>query len=232
MKKMNKKRILVLAILILMVIIEIIAFQNSKAEDTIQVTAIIKDASGLLPDVNCTLTATNKEESGYFILLPYFIEDKRAKQYYVEEQEIQTNDKNANQTTINKIIKENTNILQFNQDEAKTNNISVLGNITNTNILSNKTLDIQQNILDTNTVTNAISNSPVNEVTNNEETQQMAETTSTVTLQVGERVFLTEEEKEAKTIVLMVEYDKKQVEEETVYYKKLEETVRRKHNLY
>ena len=71
-----------------------------------------------------------------------------------------------------------------------------------------------------------------NEVTNNEETQQMAETTSTVTLQVGERVFLTEEEKEAKTIVLMVEYDKKQVEEETVYYKKLEETVRRKHNLY
>ena len=89
MKKLNKKRIILLIILILLLIIQIKAFKRSRADDIIEITAIIQDKNKKIEENKYTLQATNEEKSGYCITLPNIINSKIINKYYITEKNIE-----------------------------------------------------------------------------------------------------------------------------------------------
>ena len=80
MKKTNRKTMVISIILIIMIIIQIKAFTDSRANKITNVTAKIIDASGLLSEEICTLQAVN-EESGTVITLPSVVNEKKVEKY-------------------------------------------------------------------------------------------------------------------------------------------------------
>ena len=93
MKKLNKKRIAILIFLVIVVLFEIIAFRDSRANKIIEVTLATIDNSGFLSVEEINISAINGEESGYYIFLPEYINEKRVIKYIVEQKNIQTEDK-------------------------------------------------------------------------------------------------------------------------------------------
>lgn len=90
MKKLNKKRIAILIFLVIVVIFEIIAFRDSRANKIIEVTLATVDNSGFLDVEDTLISAVNGEESGYYIFLPEYINEKRVSKYITKQKNIKT----------------------------------------------------------------------------------------------------------------------------------------------
>ena len=63
MKRLNRKRVTISIFLILMIIIEIIAFGLSRANNVKEITVTIEDSNGLIAKEEGTLSATDEGES-------------------------------------------------------------------------------------------------------------------------------------------------------------------------
>ena len=85
MKKINKKRIVLLIILICLLILQIKAFTDSQANKLLEVTIVAKDNEGLLEDSSEAVEATDEGESGYSLALPEVINEKMVNKYYITE---------------------------------------------------------------------------------------------------------------------------------------------------
>ncbi|MBQ2835280.1 MAG: hypothetical protein IJE68_00355 [Clostridia bacterium] len=88
MKKIDKKGIVKLIIFIILLIMQIRAFDNSRANKLTYVTAKITDLSGLLSEETSTMIAINEADSGIAITLPDFINTKKVTKYIVTKKEI------------------------------------------------------------------------------------------------------------------------------------------------
>lgn len=178
MKKISKKRILILIGLIILILLEIKAFRDSKAEKTIDVLINCKDSLELLNDEKMSIQAVNEGKNGTSITLPEFVNDKKVSKYLITNQEISENEEG---------------------------NIS--NEITNQEISNG---NIEGNIVNESSVDNLKSNSDV--VSSKNTTEEKLP---------GEKIYLTQEEKDKSSITLAVEYDSLEVEEERLYNKKL-----------
>ena len=85
MKKVSKKKVGIAIILIVILILEIKAFTDSRANKITEITANAVDTSGLLSDETFTLQAINEKDIGTAVTLPEFINQKKIKNYIVEE---------------------------------------------------------------------------------------------------------------------------------------------------
>ncbi len=91
MKKRGKKRIGILIILILVTILGIKLFKNSKANKSIELVATIVDENDFLENEEYIIQASSEDESGYCIILPNVINEKVVSQYYISEKNINEN---------------------------------------------------------------------------------------------------------------------------------------------
>ena len=93
MKKINKKRIVLLIILICLLILQIKAFTDSQANKLLEITLVAKDNENLLEDISEKIEATDEGKSGYSLVLPEVVNEKVVSKYYItektEEQETQ-----------------------------------------------------------------------------------------------------------------------------------------------
>ena len=153
MKKINKKRILILIGLIILILLEIKAFRDSKAEKLIDISANCKDSQELIEDENVTIQAVNEGKDGISITLPELVNEKKVSKYLIANQEIVTKNEEKEENSVN---------------EQK-----------------------------------------------NENTKEFEEKLP------GEKIYLTQEEKDKLNIDLVVEYDSLEIEKERLYNKKL-----------
>lgn len=184
MKKTNKRNIVILIFLMIFIIILLRAFSNSRANKVIEITANIKDNSGLLVDEKTTLEAINEGESGFSITLPEVVNTKKVTKYIVTQKE----------------MVENT------EEETKSNLTNTTNETTN-EIASDSKSNEETNIIN---VEQADTTNP-----------QVIEKTSKVEKLPGEKIYLTQEERKNSSIILTVEYDKKEIKGETLYNKEL-----------
>lgn len=197
----SKRRIFILIILLLFIIFEIIAFQNSRAANIIQVTASIIDSERNLEAQTISLESINSGSSGYYITLPEYIDNKKITEYIIEE-------KNINTSEQEKIVenKEATNIVN-NESE---------------NILENEETNIINNNIENKVAENTTNTE--NAITDEIETVQEQEILET-TIEAGGRLYLTDEEKESKQITLNAVYSTFNSQDITLYEQILEQTI-------
>ncbi len=88
MKKINKKFIVILIILIILMIVGLKAFNNSKANKTIEIKTNFKDIQGLVDEETMTLLATNDGENGIAITLPEIVNEKKVSKYIMTKKDI------------------------------------------------------------------------------------------------------------------------------------------------
>ena len=88
MKRKNKNFIIILIVLIILIIVGLKAFNNSKANKTIEITANFKDVEGLVSDEKMTLVASNDGENGMAIILPEIVNEKKVKKYIISKKDI------------------------------------------------------------------------------------------------------------------------------------------------
>ena len=88
MKRKNKNFIIILIVLIILIIVGLKAFNNSKANKTIEITANFKDVEGLVSDEKMTLVASNDGENGMAIILPEIVNEKKVKKYIITKKDI------------------------------------------------------------------------------------------------------------------------------------------------
>ena len=106
MKKINKKRIILLMILICLLILQIKAFTDSQANKVLEITLNAKDSKAILEDSVITLEATNEGESGYSIVLPEIVNEKRVSKYYITEKNIETDEETNTENVENIQVEE------------------------------------------------------------------------------------------------------------------------------
>ena len=87
-KKINKKKIVLLIILICLLILQIKAFTDSQANKLLEITLNAKDKSGFIQDGSIKLEAIDEGESGYSFKLPERIDGKKVSKYYITEKEV------------------------------------------------------------------------------------------------------------------------------------------------
>lgn len=103
MKKINKKRIALLIILICLLILQIKAFTDSQANRLLEITLSIKDNSSKLEDNLIVEEATDEGESGYSLVLPEFVSEKKISKYYIiENQTIEVEKKSRRENLFNR----------------------------------------------------------------------------------------------------------------------------------
>ena len=108
MKKINKKRILILIGLIILILLEIKAFRDSKAEKIIDISANCKDSQELIEDENVTIQAVNEGKDGISITLPELVNEKKVSKYLIANQEIVTKNEEKEENSVNEQKNENT----------------------------------------------------------------------------------------------------------------------------
>lgn len=104
----NKKRIVILICLTLLVIFEVVALQRSKAAKVIEVIANVEDNEKNIENSEIMLEATNSGASGYYLALPEFVNGKRIGQYYIVERDIH-NKKSNKEVIKNDTLQESVN---------------------------------------------------------------------------------------------------------------------------
>ena len=122
MKKISKKKVAIAIILIVILILEIKAFTDSRANKITEITANIIDTSSLLSDETLVLQAINEENIGTAIILPELINQKKIKNYIVERKEIESN--NDSQISNNIIENETSNSEESNNVAENSTSIS------------------------------------------------------------------------------------------------------------
>lgn len=206
MKKINKKEIVILIVLIIMLIIQIKAFNNSRANNLKEITATIVDTKGLLSDETCTITAINEAESGMAITLPNIINTKKVSKYIITKKEIiDTNTDDTDETNTNTVDTNETDAVST--DTVDTNTVSTGSTVTDENITTNETTEETDVTEATETVENTESTTEAN--------------STTVDMLPGEKIYLTQEEVENAQITLTVEYDTIEVDTQILYNKRL-----------
>lgn len=100
MKKIDKKGIVKLIIFIILLIMQIRAFDNSRANKLTYITAKITDFSGLLSAETSTMIAINEADSGMAITLPDFINTKKISKYIVTKKEITETETTETETEV------------------------------------------------------------------------------------------------------------------------------------
>ena len=103
MRKTNKKRIVLAIILVILVIFEIIAFKNSRAEKTINLIANIIDNNNITENQEFELTAIDEGDSGSYISLPAEINGLKIRKYFIEENSIDNTENKENNTIQEKL---------------------------------------------------------------------------------------------------------------------------------
>ena len=199
MKKINKKGIVKLIILVILLITQIKAFKDSRANNITYVTANIIDASGVLSAETSSIIAMNEGESGMAITLPDILNTKKVTKYIVTKK-----------TIIETVVEP--------EEPEQTEEITTDSEGTEqTEETTPEPEEIEQ-------IEEPTTEPEVTEQV--EETNTEPETTTeTIIEQVeklpGEKVYLTQEEIENLEITLTVEYDTIEVNSETLYNKKL-----------
>src|SRR5574344_1170556 len=143
MKRVNKKKILILILIIIAVIFEVVAFKNSRATKMIDITAEIVDSDGKLNNESLIISATENGASGYSIILPEKINNKVVSAYEIKKENLNKEkvdtQENANTEAgsklTNNVALENTEIL----DEKATDEID-LNNLENTTMIGGQAL--------------------------------------------------------------------------------------------
>lgn len=240
MKKLNKKGIVKLIILIILIIMQIKAFDNSRANKLTYMTAKIIDSSGLLSDESCTMIAINEGDNGMAITLPDFINTKKINKYIVTKKEIMETE---NKTQEEEIITETENKIPEEETITETENEMPEETIqeteseipgeetiieTESEIPEEETITETENEIPEEAVTEIESETTENEIiaeteseTSEETITETEATVTTVEMEPGEKIYLTQEEINALEIELTVQYDTIDVDSQTLYNKKI-----------
>ena len=182
MKKINKKKILILIAILLLILLEIKAFRDSRAEKTIDIESVYKDSLGLVSDETMQIKAFDEGKSGISITLPDTVNNKKIKKYIITEQNI-ANDNVTSSEEVN----------ELNENESISNE-------------SPESESVSNEIVQTNT-------------SNINTSKENSSENSTIEKKPGEKIYLTEEEKENLKISFLIEYDTLTVKETVLYNK-------------
>ena len=225
MRKLTAKRIGVLIVLIILIILQIKAFTDSRAKKITDITAKIIDESGILSDEIYMLKAVNEEENGTSIILPTVVNEKIIEKYIIEiktineegnieeeniEQKATTEEIENTQTDI-----ENTEEVIEEVEEEKTEiTENTEKNDETTEVTSEATVETETSEEIEKTETNISNEKEENKTNKNLKTEEKYP---------GQKIYLTKQELENAQVELKAVYEKKEKNEQLLYNKVLEE---------
>ena len=195
MKKINKRKVIGLILSIIMLILVIKAFSNSRANKLIDITAVISDNSGLLKDEKINIQAINEGEKGISITLPNIVNEKIIEKYYIEEKQI--NNENKKEKSNEKSDKKTIDIVKENQS---------------------KEIEKQDKKEETKQVQKENESKKIENKEKENKEKNIKEKIA------GEKIYLTEEEVKNKNIILKVKYESKKIKDKILYKKFIEST--------
>ena len=242
MKRKNKNFIIILIILIILIIVGLKAFNNSKANKTIEITANFKDVEGLVSDEKMTLVASNDGENGMAIILPEIVNEKKVKKYIITKKDISnenikntintktktmatSNIKTENAQTEMTITKstetENTKseatVTKSTETENTKSEATVTKNTETKNTKSEATVTKSTETENTQTEATIINNTE-NFIT---ETTKEDVKTENIEKNPGEKIYLTQEELKNLEITLEINYDTIKEDSQILYNKQI-----------
>ena len=229
MKKTSKKYIVILIILIILIIVGLKAFMSSKANKQIEITANFSDLNKMANDEKTTILATNDGENGMEIILPEFANEKKVSKYIITKKDIindetestktesaKTEDTKTESTKTESTKTENTKTESTKTENTKTEST----NTESTKTESTKTESTKTESTKTESTKTESTKSESTETKNtNAEENQINNTV--VEKLPGEKIYLTQEEIENKTINFEVIYDTIEIEGKIFYSKKV-----------
>ena len=98
MKKLKKGKIIILIVLLTLIIFELVAFRNSRAEKIIPIIATFTDTAEKVSVIKETIDAKSEAESGYTVILPDMVNNKKVTKYFVTQKTI--NEKTGSNETL------------------------------------------------------------------------------------------------------------------------------------
>ena len=234
MKKTSKKYIVILIILIILIIVGLKAFMSSKANKQIEITANFSDLNKMSNDEKTTILATNDGENGMEIILPEFANEKKVSKYIITKKDIindetestktesaKTEDTKTESTKTESTKTESTKTENTKTESTKTENTKTESTKTeSTKTESTKTESTKTESTKTESTKTESTKSESTETKNtNAEENQINNTV--VEKLPGEKIYLTQEEIENKTINFEVIYDTIEIEGKIFYSKKV-----------
>ena len=245
MKKINKKKIVTLIALTLLIIIEIRAFTNSRAQKLLDINGNFIDASSLLGVEKMTVQAMSQDEAGYYIILPDAINGKKVKRFLIEEKLI--NEENLEDTsleneTTDEIIENNEeekapkDNLEESKEEPHEEPLEELQKESQEETQEGPQEGPQEETTEANleeiipsekNEEEIIQENLEEETTEEQEEQKETENIEKYNIEKipGDKVFLTNEELNNKEINIVAEYNTKEKDDKVLYLKHLEKTV-------
>lgn len=210
MKKIDKKSIVKLIVLIILIIMQIKAFDNSRANKLTYITAKIVDSSGLLNMETSTIVAINEEENGTAITLPDILNTKKVNKYFVTKKEII---ETTEDTTTDEVVTDTETTTST--EESTTTEIEETITAEETT-----TTETEETITAEETSTTETEETTTEEATTSD-TETSESTVTIVEMLPGQKIYLTQEEIDNLEITLTVEYDTIEVDSQILYNKKL-----------
>ena len=227
MKRKNKNFIIILIVLIILIIVGLKAFNNSKANKTIEITANFKDVEGLVSDEKMTLVASNDGENGMAIILPEIVNEKKVKKYIISKKDISNeNIKNTINTKTETMATSNiktenaqTEITITKSTETEnTKSEAIVTKSTETeNTKSEATVTKSTETKNTKSEATIINNTE-NFIT---ETTKEDVKTENIEKNPGEKIYLTQEELKNLEITLEINYDTIKEDSQILYNKQI-----------
>lgn len=117
MRKINKRKILILIVLIISIIIEVRVFTRSRADKLVDISINVKDVNNLINDNVINLQAIDENNAGYAVNLPEFINGNKISKYIIEEKE------EAKEASQNEVIEED-NVINENLENTSSTKIN------------------------------------------------------------------------------------------------------------
>lgn len=220
MKKIDKKGIVKLIFLIIFLIMQIKAFDNSRANKLTYITAKIVDFSGLLSDETSTLIAINEGDNGMAITLPNILNTKKVSKYFITKKKIIENESTEEPETIEETVTEESITVEENtitekdvvEEEISTTEEEVVDEeivTTEDDVIDEENLTTEEEVVE-------------DEVLTTEEDvieDEISTTEEIVEMLPGDKIYLTQEEIETLEITLKVQYDTIENDTLTLYNK-------------
>lgn len=229
MKKTSKKYIVILIILIILIIVGLKAFMSSKANKQIEITANFSDLNKMANDEKTTILATNDGENGMEIILPEFANEKKVSKYIITKKDIINDETESTKTESAKT--EDTKTESTKTESTKTENTKTESTKTeNTKTESTKTESTKTESTKTESTktestktesTKTESTKSESTETKNTNAEENQINNTVVEKLPGEKIYLTQEEIENKTINFEVIYDTIEIEGKIFYSKKV-----------
>ena len=229
MKKTSKKYIVILIILIILIIVGLKAFMSSKANKQIEITANFSDLNKMANDEKTTILATNDGDNGMEIILPEFANEKKVSKYIINKKDIINDETESTKTESAKT--EDTKTESTKTESTKTENTKTESTKTeNTKTESTKTESTKTESTKTESTktestktesTKTESTKSESTETKNTNAEENQINNTVVEKLPGEKIYLTQEEIENKTINFEVIYDTIEIEGKIFYSKKV-----------